>query len=193
MADLLDLVVEDGTGKVDSNTYVSDADAAAYHDLYGNMAYSSATDDERATSLVNATQYLDLRWQFHGVIVFPGTPTVAGQALCWPRDDGAGGGLFDSKGTEWLDEVPTWIENATYEYALAFLVGGRLLPDPTVLDPSGQAVTGIRSKVGPIEEEITYNASKATDVLHIYAQGDRYIRESGLAALAGGGGLAIRA
>lgn len=193
MATLLDLVVEDGTGKVDSNTYVSDADATSYHALYGNLSYVNASDDERATSLVNATQYLDIRWKFQGEIDFPATPAVAGQALCWPRSSFDGTSLFDSKGNEWSEEVPSWIVNATNEYALAFIVGGRLLPDPTVLDPSGQTVTGIRSKVGPIEEEITYSASKATDILHIYAQGDRYIRESGLALIAGGGGLAIRA
>lgn len=185
MAALSDLIVEDGTGKVDSNTYISDADATAYLDLYGNPTYSASTDDERATALVNATQYVDLRWRFIGEIDFPATPAVAGQALCWPRSDANGQPLFDSKGNSFQSEVPFWIANATAEYALAYITNGRLAPDPTFPDPAGRAISSTRNKVGPIESEVSYDTSKAPQLRRNYTQGDQTIRESGLAIIAG--------
>ena len=76
----LTLIKEDGTGKVDANSYATVADANAYHDghLYAT-AWTAATDDQKAVALVMATRLIDAEYQFNG------TRTTAGQSLQWPR------------------------------------------------------------------------------------------------------------
>ena len=193
MAVATDLVLEDGTGFDNSNTFALTATGDTYHDLRGNGAWVDASGTEKATSLINGTQYLCLRWAFFGAIVTPATPTVTGQALCWPRDNGFSGSLFDVAGNEIEDdEIPQQIIDATLEYALVHLETGRLLKDPTVPDDAGRFVTLKREKLGPLEEETRYSDSRGTRTVARYAQADRIIRESGL-ALASIGDQAIRA
>ena len=76
----LTLIKEDGTGKVDANSYATVADANAYYDghLYAT-AWTAATDDQKAVALVMATRLIDAEFQFNG------TRTTAGQSLQWPR------------------------------------------------------------------------------------------------------------
>jgi hypothetical protein len=76
----LTLIKEDGTGKVDANSYANMADANAYHDghLYAS-AWTAATDAQKAVALVMATRLIDAEFQFNG------TRTTADQALQWPR------------------------------------------------------------------------------------------------------------
>lgn len=78
----LTLIKEDGTGKVDANSYATVAESDAYHDghLY-KTAWGLADTDKRATSLVMATRLIDAEYQFNGV-----RATIA-QALQWPRSD----------------------------------------------------------------------------------------------------------
>ena len=74
------LIKEDGTGKVDANSYANVADANAYHDghLYAT-AWTAATDDQKTVALVMATRLIDAEYQFNG------TRTTSGQSLQWPR------------------------------------------------------------------------------------------------------------
>lgn len=76
------LVKEDGTGKVDANSYASVAEGDAYHDghLYAT-AWTGASAGNKAAALVMATRLIDAEYQFGGVKV-TGT-----QALQWPRED----------------------------------------------------------------------------------------------------------
>ena len=76
----LTLIKEDGTGKVDANSYASVADGDAYHDghLYAT-AWTGASADQKAVALVMATRLIDAEFQFNG------TRTTAGQSLQWPR------------------------------------------------------------------------------------------------------------
>ena len=76
----LTLTKEDGTGKVDANSYADVAGCDAYHDghLYA-AAWVAATADRKTASLVMATRLIDSEFQFNG------TRTMAGQALQWPR------------------------------------------------------------------------------------------------------------
>jgi hypothetical protein len=76
----LTLIKEDGTGKVDANSYVSAADGDSYHDghLYAS-AWTAAAADRKAAALVMATRLLDSQYQFNGFKVYEG------QALQWPR------------------------------------------------------------------------------------------------------------
>jgi len=191
MAVAADIIVEDGTGLDTANSYVSIADGDVYHEHRSNSAWTEATQDRKATALIHATEYLDMRWKFVGSPTFPGDPTNLAQALQWPRTDDAF--ITDARGNQYADdEIPFWIVNATLEYALAYLVTGRLLPDPTVPDDAGRFVTLKREKLGPLEEETRFSDSKAvTTSTRKYALADRIIRQSGLTE--SGSDKAIRA
>lgn len=192
MATKADLVVEDGSGLDNANTYVSIDDGNTYHALRGNSAWTAASEGEKATALVHATQYVDTRWSFIGELTNPATASVVGQALAWPRmDDGVN--LLDSRGNEvGMDEVPVWVVNATLEYALAYLTTGRLLPDPEVPDDAGRFVSLKREKVGPIEEETRYSDTRGTRIVKKYALADAILRSSGLVS-GGANSRAVRA
>lgn len=187
MAKESDLVLEDGTGVVDANTYSLIDPADTYHDLHGNTEWKAASKVERATALVAGTSYLDLRWSYVGRPTTPGDPDTVGQELCWPRLNVFGGNLIDTKFNEWADdEIPTWILEATYEYALAHVNVGRLLPDPIVIDTGDRRIKLKREKIGPLEEETRYSDSRSPSILKTYAQSDRIILQSGLAINTGG-------
>ena len=76
----LTLVKEDGSGKIDANSYANAADGDAYHDghLYAT-AWTAATQARKEAALVMATRLIDS--QFH----FNGSRTNESQALQWPR------------------------------------------------------------------------------------------------------------
>ena len=63
----LTLIKEDGTGKVDANSYASAADGDAYHDghLYAT-AWTGATLANKEKALVMATRLIDGEYQFNG-------------------------------------------------------------------------------------------------------------------------------
>lgn len=76
------LIVEDGTGKVDSESYISVVDATTYHAARGNAAWAAlASDTIREQVLRKATGYMEQayreRWKMFRV--------TATQALSWPR------------------------------------------------------------------------------------------------------------
>lgn len=79
------LIVEDGTGKPDAESYCEVADADAYHAKMGNTAWASVSAEDKEIALRRATQYLD------AVYAFPGYKLNYNQALNWPRveDNGA--------------------------------------------------------------------------------------------------------
>ena len=60
------LVVEDGTGLADANSYIASADADTYWANRANAAWAALDDDAKAAALIQATQYLDARYSFKG-------------------------------------------------------------------------------------------------------------------------------
>lgn len=72
------LIVEDGTGKPDADSYVSVSDCSAYADAHG-LTFAG-TEPEQERRLRRATQYLDAQYAFKG------TESTDTQALAWPRD-----------------------------------------------------------------------------------------------------------
>ena len=106
----MSLICEDGSGKSDSESYISVADASSYHTARGNTAWAAlATDALREAALRRATDYMRQayrsRWQ--------GYKVNEDQALDWPRYDvEVEGYAIDS------DVVPTEIKNACAELAL---------------------------------------------------------------------------
>jgi hypothetical protein len=76
------LIVEDGTGKSDAESFISVADATTYHAARGNAAWAAlASDTLREQALRKATDYMEevyrLRWA--------GSRTTSVQSLSWPR------------------------------------------------------------------------------------------------------------
>lgn len=75
------LVKEDGTGRVDANSYATLADGDAYHEghLYPAPWFPAPFQDNREAALVMATRLIDAYCEFLG------TKKSATQALQWPR------------------------------------------------------------------------------------------------------------
>lgn len=102
------LVIEDGTGLANANTYISQADADAYIEkhLYGTP-FSGATSANKDIALMMATRLIDDYFEFEGKKV---NDT---QALEFPRYDitDRSGYLIQSS------TLPTALVNATAEFA----------------------------------------------------------------------------
>jgi hypothetical protein len=138
-------VVEDGTSKTDSNSYLSVADADQYHENHsGSTTWSGATQANKEKALRLATQYLDVvygdRWK--------GTRTDYEQALDWPRWDV----MPHDEDTWWdSDAMPQPLLDACAELALISM-GETLLPDQS--NPGTVKSTAVR--VGELSERIDY-------------------------------------
>jgi len=80
----ISLVVEDGTGRSNANSYLSVEDADSYHaNLTQSAAWESAALAAKQSALIAATQYLDC--EYGGL--WRGVRAHEGQALAWPRSD----------------------------------------------------------------------------------------------------------
>lgn len=154
------LIVEDGTGKADSESYLSVSDATTYHDARGNTAWSGlGTDALREQALRKATDYLvqvyRMRWG--------GYRSNGTQALDFPRallrmPDYSYAGLngYTTIGGNYYyvnDEVPQEVKNACAELALKS-ISGELAPD---LERSV-----VKEKIDVIEVEYDKNALQYT-------------------------------
>lgn len=115
------LVVEDGSGKADANSYASLTDLQTF---FGNRgwSYNGFTPEEQEAALVAATDYIERRSRWS-----TGTKGSKEQALSWPRSGAYDrhGYLIDS------DEVPTAVVNATLEGAHLVLAGSTLVSPET--------------------------------------------------------------
>ena len=77
------LIVEDGTGLPNADSYVSLVESSAYHTAMGNSAWGAASPSDQESALRRSTQYLDTRYSWKGNRL---TDT---QALAWPRTSSA--------------------------------------------------------------------------------------------------------
>ena len=163
----MSLICEDGSGKSDSESYISVADASTYHTARGNTAWAALTTDAlREAALRRATDYMRQayrsRWQ--------GYKVNEDQALDWPRYD------VVVEGYAIDDEiVPTEIKNACAELALKAATAD-LLAD--------QSQGVVREKVGPIEVEYDKSSPQSTRYKAIDAILSPYLK-------AGGGGCSM--
>lgn len=122
------IIVEDGTGLTTAETYVSVADADAYHTAMGNTGWTG-TDAAKEIALRRAAQYIDTRYTYRGVRV------NLNQALEWPRSS------YETDGRTESWPVPN-LKAACCEAAL------RALSDTLTADVSTDQV--IEETVGPI-------------------------------------------
>jgi len=98
--------VETGAGLAEANSYVSVADADAYHDLRQNLDWDDLTDAQKKASLVYATSYIDAKFEWPGYI------KTSAQALDWPRSSAT-----DNE-SRILDGIPAKLKEAVCELAL---------------------------------------------------------------------------
>lgn len=77
------LIVEDGTGLANADSYVSVADADIYASAMGHFAWTdvAVTVEQKEVALRRATQYIDAEYTFRGSVLDPD------QALEWPREE----------------------------------------------------------------------------------------------------------
>lgn len=142
----MSLIVEDGTGKSNADSYVTLAECDAYHVNLGNSDWEIDEEDaanvaKRENAIKKATAFIDMRYGGR----FKGVRSTAEQALLFPRD-----GISDNDGYV-LENVPTAVKRATCEAALKIFLGADLMPD---LDRGGKIIS---ETVGPIST--TYSSS----------------------------------
>lgn len=136
------LIVEDGTGRMDAESYASITEGDAYALVHVNSAWSGADDAGKENALRLGTQYLDnvyrQRWQ--------GTRYRELQTLTWPRV-----GVYDADGYLVRLVVPTLVKSATIEAAFRSFAGD-LMPDLTTPGTIGS----ISQTLGPLSKSVTY-------------------------------------
>lgn len=139
------LVTEDGTGRADAESYISVADATAYHAGLGNTAWANvASDEEREQLLRRATGFMERRYRSR----WAGMRLSVTQRLSWPRYEvpikDAPGGYASLPSFYPFDKVPALVGEACALLALR-AIDGALTDEPEV------AVK--RKKVGALEVE----------------------------------------
>lgn len=140
------IVVEDGTGRADAETYCSVAFATAYHAARGNAAWGLLTDDTvREQMLRRATDYMEAIYRPG----WAGVRMLTAQALSWPR---YGVPIKDVMILQYYpnNTVPAAVAHACAELALR-AIKGELAPDIGPLKK--------RVKVAVIETEYVIGAT----------------------------------
>jgi hypothetical protein len=148
------LIVEDGTGKDDAESYVSVAETDAYHTARGNTTWTGDASAKEA-ALRRATQFIDTTYRRR----WPGSRVNGrAQSLDWPRTDVVDGGGNDVDDAS----IPPEIWQATAEAALRELISpGSLTPDVV----AGQRV--VQKTVGPITVRYADDGKNVGPVLTI--------------------------
>jgi hypothetical protein len=131
------LIVEDGTGKPDAESYITVAAASTRHTNLGNAAWAAAASDTvREAALRRATVYMEQAYRDR----WCGYRQVTTQALSWPRNSV----VVDEFVVVESNVVPPEVANACADLAL------RALTDDLNADLTRGVV---RKKIGPLETE----------------------------------------
>lgn len=122
------LIIEDGTGVAGASSYVTRAEADAYHAIdAAAAAWGTSSETIRDNALALATRQVDswLRWG--------GTKSSRENPLQFPRYR-----CYDSEGKTFLDsdEIPQPLKDAICEQALA-IISSPSTPAPTIGGDSG--------------------------------------------------------
>jgi len=137
------LVVEDGTGRVDSESYISVANADTRLAALGLTNWTDLSSTEKEQALRRATQFMLQRYRNR----WKGTRLLRAQALDWPRY-GAYVDGFDIDS----NVVPNDVANACADIAFKAAAG----------DLNADLTRGIvREKVGPLETEYDAYSSQS--------------------------------
>jgi len=143
------LVVEDGTGKTDADSYLSLTDADSYNLAHSASAlWIAATEAVKEKALRLATQYLDVRYAG----LWKGAKCSDAQSLAWPRIWAEKSDTYDSAYYD-SDAIPQKLKDATAELALRVVEGDTLFDDIT--KPGVISSTSVT--VGPISKSVSYS------------------------------------
>jgi hypothetical protein len=172
----LTLIKEDGTGKVDANSYASVADGDAYFEghLYAT-AWTAATSGTKAAALVMATRLVDTQFQFNG---YRAHET---QALQWPRErcaDPDRNAVTSSLQSPVLssfvpnDEVPKGVAEAVCEMARELLIVDRTAAPPGEGISSTQTSSATHDSAGgsSSQSSTTYSKEDTRPIMSRVAQ-----------------------
>lgn len=137
----MSLIVEDGTGKADAESYASVADADAYLAKRGNTTWADLDQGVKEAALVKASDYLTatytLRWS--------GVRKTTTQALDWPRQIAERPNVVAGYGNGVLyyddDIVPIEVRNACIELA-SRAASADLLADEDPNQVASESVSG---------------------------------------------------
>jgi hypothetical protein len=75
------LIVEDGTGRADAQSYASVSDADTYHASRGNVSWAGTMTADKENALRRAADYMEQEYR----LKWKSRRTTVGQALDWPR------------------------------------------------------------------------------------------------------------
>lgn len=143
----MSLVVDDGTGLPNSESYVSVADATTYHANFGNYDWLNIDVATQETYLRKATRDLDLLLGRS----YLSSPLSTTQALLWPRVSYTNTDGFLVSG------IPTQLKNAVAELAL-------LNDSVDVTGPADESgnIASSAQKVGDLSVQTQYFAPTST-------------------------------
>jgi hypothetical protein len=189
------LVVEDGTGLEDSNSYATVEEFVEYFTDRGDAAAIAATEADITAGLILATDYIDKRFgaRFIGeMAVTEANDFEYDQSLEYPRYDSpnAAWDYDDDTGT---GVIPRTLKYACIEYANRARpsLTAPLAPDPAV-DASGVAMVTTMQKAGPVEQRFATAAGSSNaatvNILRSYPAADMYLKD----LLIPGGGRTYR-
>lgn len=137
------LIVEDGSGLENSNSYVSLQEADDYWELRNDSSWAALSDEDKTKGVVQASQYLDYFYKWIG------DRYSSVQAMTWPRVV-----FFDADARAmYANEIPKRIKDAACELAREAALNGPLLPTQ---DRGGRVQN---ETVGPLS--VTYFADAA--------------------------------
>ena len=166
------IIVEDGTGLDNAESYSSVAEADAYFTKRGVVRWDDATTQQKEIALINATETIDLLFG----LVFIGVKLKETQALQFPRlaqqnyarpfGSGAYSGYYGGmqRSSIVLGILPTVsigietdLKRATFEFAVRSL-DKSLLPDVSSADVSIKSIS--KELAGALKKDIVYSDKK---------------------------------
>lgn len=126
------LIVEDGTGLLTAESYISVSDADAYHSSFGNTEWAGYSSSEKEVALRRATVYIDSNYSFLG------HKLKLSQRLEWPR--------YSYADYEQWPEID--VQRACCELALR-AAAGQLIED-------GPSQVVLREVIGPLRTDYAW-------------------------------------
>lgn len=138
------LIVEDGTGKPDAESYASVAMADLFHTSRGNAAWAALTTEQKEINLRKATDWLGERYATR----WAGLRASTLQALDWPR-----AGVCVDRVVIASNALPAALIRATVELALKTTEGA------LTVDETAQVKS---ETVGPISTTYADGARQQT-------------------------------
>lgn len=134
----MSLIVEDGTGRADAESYAAAADVDVYQAALGNTLWAGLSEAEKEQALRRATKFMRMAYRAS----WAGRRVTQAQALDWPRY-----GVVVDEFSVLSTTVPPDVKEACCELALR-AAAGDLLPD---LDLGSNQIK--REKIGPLDTE----------------------------------------